>query len=152
MIIHTEDGVPPSNSRMVIIDETYTDDVDAGNSAVHTFTPPVGYLWKITSIYLKVTAPSGAASGTHQFMIANAVSAMMRGISVFGSGIEWDGSIWITADSAKIPSTEIAALFALTSAVFDSENTLNILYYNDTDVISTGARQIEIVIEETPKI
>lgn len=151
-IIHLEDGVPPSKSRMVIYEESDADDVIAGGSKITTITPPVGHIWKITSLYLDAKPPFLAGGGTHQWMVGNAVSAMLRGISTFASNVEWDASMWTVANSSKAPSSEIAALYTLINSVFDSNNPIVIIYYNDTDKTAADTRNIEIVIEETPKI
>ena len=153
-ILHSEDGVPPSKIRVVEVGVTSTDAVPSGTSKIEEFTPPAGYIWEISRMFLLALPPTGAASGTHQFSVytGGGIGIGIHGKSVFGSKVSWNYSVWDVADSLKIPSSEEATLLALQSILCDQNTPLKVYYSNDTNVDQTIERTIVISVKETPII
>lgn len=151
-IIHLEDGVPPSKSRLILVGATYTTTVAAGGTLIKEFAPPPGKIWEVHYISLDARPPAGAATGTHQFRVFIRSSSVMLGKSVFGSAVEWDNNMWVTADSVKQPATETGAMTAVRNMVCDSVNNLTIRYDNNTDVVNSGDFIIFVYVKETPII
>lgn len=152
MPIHrTESGVPPSKAKVVKIGGFTGSSLAAGGSESNTYTPGIGLMWEVMLMWLHAPAPIGSAAGTHKFKVYSDFN-YVGGESVFNSNLSWDYSSWISADSYQHPSTEVAALTALTSIVINKDYPLHVMYSNDTDVAMTGNRQRYFLVKETPII
>lgn len=120
--------------------------VAAGADQFVDFYAPSGNIGVLQSIKLLTTAPPNATSGTH-FMLVSSSATMggyIKGISSYNQQIYWNRFEWINADNDKEPSDGSAAANAIKDVFFDDVTSLRIQYENDTDVVQTNIRDIEI--------
>lgn len=151
-IIHLEDGIPPSKSRIVVVGGIFNDIVNSFASHTETFTPPRGKKWQVIAIRLKKGFPAGGATGTHNFNVKQAGASMLMGESIFSTELDWNTNRWADADSIQAPADESAALSALHKITADADNPLNIVYFNATDVQNAKTGEITVHVLETPII
>lgn len=151
-IIHLEDGVPPSKSKILLLNGSQTGNVAAGSDMTTTLTPPKGYLWEVMDLYINIKNKAGAAAGTQDIdVIAGAVSKLF-GSTDFGNDLNWSYSEWAAATAAKKPADPVAAVMALRGVVVDVNDPLRFIYYNKLDVTQTWGRSIYLTVKQTPII
>lgn len=151
-IIHREDGVPPSKSRLKTLGGAFNDTVNSFATHTKTFTPPRGKKWQIIAMRLEKGFPTGGSMGEHGFIVKQAGMNMLGGDSVFGSKIDWNSNEWAIADAAQYPATNAAALAAMHAVIADTDNLLTVDYNNLTDAQNTKFGEIIIHVLETPII
>ena len=151
-IIHLEDGIPPSKSRLITTGGDYPDDIASYGSIIKTYTPPVGKIWEVVNMQLHANAPPGAILGDHSFTLDVGAYYSMFGKSVYGSNLSWVANMWIIADSLQYPASEVSALLACQNLIADGNNPLVVTYNNSTNVIQTNTVTITFIVKETPVI
>lgn len=151
-IIHLEDGIPPSKTKLKLVDGSQSGNVLSGNSIITELTPPDGFIWEVVDMYLNVKNKTGSASGTQSFDVYNWPVPKLFGACTFGNPLTFDYSHWSAADSSKLPADVNNALSALQSIVVSDTIPLRITYANDLDVTQTWGRSIFILVKESPKI
>lgn len=145
---HVELGVAPT-SKIIIIDITDSSLCASINYITNTFTPPKGYLWKITSMTLSVDHPPGATSGYHSFALHNSPCTVLEGGSIFDTALKWDWSTWRYANDFQLPTTNEAQLLALLGSIYSYDNPLYIIYMNGTNMDTSRPRDMRIRLIET---
>lgn len=145
---HVELGIAPT-SKIVQLDVSDTSLCASFNYITTEFIPPRGYLWKITSMTLKVNHPPGATTGSHSFAVHNSPCLVMEGVSTFDEWLNWDWSTWRYANHTQLPAANDAQLLALLGSIYSHDNPLHIVYMNGTDVNTSLSRDIRIRILET---
>lgn len=145
---HVELGVSPT-SKIVQLDISDNSLCASIDFSINTFTPPKGFLWKITSMTLAVDHPTGATVGYHSFALHNSPCIVMEGGSTFDTELKWDWSTWRFANHTQLPATNEAQLLALLGSIYSYDNPLYIIYMNGTDIGTTEPRVMRIRIVET---
>lgn len=151
-IIHLEDGVTPSKTRMVTMGGIFNDIVNSFSNHVETFTPPKGKQWRVVAMRLKKGGAAGATLGTHSFSVSQGSASMLYGESVYSSDVDWNNSAWSVADYAQKPPSSEAALLAVGNITADAANPLKITYFNATDAQNVRLGEITVHVIETPMI
>lgn len=151
-IIHLEDGLPPSASKVVTMGGAFNDSVGAYGEYVATFTPPKGKKWVVTAMRLSKGFPAGGASGVHSFEVKQGPASVMLGESVYGSNLDWLSSAWTVADSRQLPASDSAAILALRGVTVDESTPLIIRYFNGVDVSNSKLGEITVHVLESPAI
>lgn len=151
-IIHLEDGLTPSKSKVVTMGGVFNDLVNAFATEIKTFTPPKGKQWEVIAMRLMKGSPAGGSFGEHSFSVRQGSATMMLGESVFNSNLDWVSSSWSIADSRQLPASDSAALLAMRSIRADVDNPLSIHYFNATDASNSKTGEITVHVLETPMI
>jgi hypothetical protein len=152
------DSMPVTvNGRKVEVsasDYGQTLNVAAGGNANITVSPPVGQLWRIKSIYLYLPAPTGATSGSHQFLVGHSIAG--SGYDLLFLSTAYNKTLMIRRNT--IPTVDLADPFdaisqikAITSLVATNTCPLSLYYTNQTNATQTGnltlriAREVEYI-------
>lgn len=148
-----ESGVAPSKTKFRVEAFTHTIGVGPATAVFQTLTPPKGKIWKIQAMYLNADIPAGGAAGTHDFMVyTNALLTYLIGKSTFAAAVKWNVGIWESANDAKQPTTEGAALAMISNIIISNTYPLSIVYHNDTDVNQAGNIVFRFDIVESSEI
>lgn len=151
-IIHLEDGVPPSSSKIILVDMSQTADILPMGGNISTEAPPKGYVWEVINMYLYAVKKLGASSGTQNFEIAVGTIPIMFGASTFAVDLFWKYGEWGSADSEQKPADAVAAVMAMQGIVVESDNPITITYNNRLDVTQTFDRSMYLTVKQTPVI
>lgn len=118
--------------------------IAAGGSETIDIFAPSGTICQLDMLVFLAYPPTGSTTGTHQALLysTNSAGSYLRGISVFGSNVNWDLQDWLTADSSKNPASNGAAY--MQNIKFDSVVGLRMTYTNNTNVAQTIARTYAI--------
>jgi len=123
-------------------ESSITTSLPSGGYEMWTITPPSGKGWRYISLYVGVSAPPGATSGTHEFTSwsPGGKVGILRGISHYYTRLRFDLSYWRDADAVKEPPDEANLGIVLSSQVWDSTYFFRVTYANATDVSQTNTR------------
>lgn len=137
-----------SNIEVVEINQDQSSSVSAAGAQNVDITAPAGQVATILGVRLDVVAPTGAASGTHEFRVqsGNSVEYIIAR-SVYSSAVSYRSSHIYVADSLKLPSDQAAQERALIGRMFSASQSLRINYQNNTDVAQTNNRIIRFLVK-----
>jgi len=140
----TKFGVVPKKEWIVMYSTTKTPSIPSGGSETITITPADGEIRELVGLFLNVSPPAGASSGSHKFDIDVNGTMLMLGESSYATKLTFRRYFWESADVRKEPSTEVGTILAFKGTIFDKVEDLTVYYYNDTDVSQANARTYRI--------
>jgi hypothetical protein len=125
------------NQKLETFTANPTNAVAAGGFENQIITPPVGYIGRITSIFIDIN--SSGTSGENVVYVIAGQNIDLRAFSIVSgaaSEVALAGVAMIHGTS--IPASDIALIEAIKSIRFDNANPLVINYMNDTNAAQTG--------------
>lgn len=139
-----------TNSRPEVQDvmATTTGSVAAGNTEITEVYAPTGSVYNFLSAYFFVSPDATATTGTHQIKARPLDRFLsLQGRSTFDTAIQFKSG-WQSANDLQRPSTDAAAVHALSNLRATENAALSMRYINNTDAAQDNDRNMIFVVEE----
>lgn len=136
-----------SKGSLASSDYDQTLNVAAGSAVSVNITPPLGELWRVKGLYLRVLAPTGATTGTHYLGVRMGDAdrgEVLRGTTAHNKLLYMIDNSWFTDVDTKAPSDQANAVRNL---VCSNAVPLSVRYSNNTDALQNQALWIRVIRE-----
>jgi len=135
------------------------DSIDASSAVVVPFmatadtvlTPPIGWIYRMRSMFLWASPPAGATFGSHAYHVIAPAGALayspMQGRSTYDRMVQFNGGGWTVANSETRPTGPAAQQLAVAALIATVDSPLTVRYFNDTDADQVVARNLLFTFE-----
>jgi len=108
--------------------------------------------YQILALRLYFPIPSGASSGSHRLegYYKGTNVRLIEGQSTYTSVLNFKFNHWENANSYGVPGQSSNGLNQFFKCIYTSDLSLEVKYYNNTDVSATGNAIIEAIIKAFP--
>lgn len=135
------------NLEILNINATSSSDVDTGMSETVVITPPVGKIYRIIDVGIKILNTSGSAGDHYLSFVINATPQNINIAKISNVGTKDLTISYEAVDVVLVPSNYSDFLSRLQNIKISNETPLSLYYKNETGESQTSDREIVLLVE-----